>query len=616
MKSRTLSTLITLAFAAISLVPASVAIADSSTDHYVATTGSDKNPGTIDSPFRTIQHCGSTAAPGDTCWIRGGTYYEKVTPNVGVSIIGYQGEKVTVDGRTVIKPTSFKSYGKNRFVAKVKMALGTANQVFFNDAAGTDAKWPNGGDPLHPSWATLGEGTSDYTLADDFLPEKLRGSGKAKIWSGYDGWAMQTANFKYRTRGQLDIELQSGSNPPFMQPAVNGLYYLYDNLSLMDRPFEWYFNPNSQKLYVQLPAGKKITDYKVAYKSRNFAFDISNRSQITLRNISIIGATIRSNSNSYENMIDGINARYISSFSEADDDPVWHNWPTGYDFDHVFETGIMVKGRDNILENSVIQFSTCNGVLVTGEHNRVINNLISDVGYLVNTCSGVFLSGTDQTVKGNTIFNTARTAIFPTIVWDHLDNNSGTAPLNADISYNDLFHTSMLGIDSAAIYFGGGKDTGVKVHHNWIHNSDFPSPKPVSIWPENNIAGVYLDCNTGDVEVFQNIFWGLAFRSVFINGTLCTTKNTYPNNNSIHNNTIPDLWHWSEIHVGGPMYDCGTTSVNDNRVWVPVVSEVQAVCSVSNNSSTAVGANEMLNVVPGCTLEACKVDPYLPPVMP
>jgi MYXO-CTERM domain-containing protein len=43
-------------------------------DYYVATTGNDSNPGTIDQPFATVQRGASVAVAGDTVYIRGGVY--------------------------------------------------------------------------------------------------------------------------------------------------------------------------------------------------------------------------------------------------------------------------------------------------------------------------------------------------------------------------------------------------------------------------------------------------------------------------------------------------------------------------------------------------------------
>lgn len=43
-------------------------------DYYVATTGSDNNPGTEAQPFATVGRGQQAASPGDTVWVRGGTY--------------------------------------------------------------------------------------------------------------------------------------------------------------------------------------------------------------------------------------------------------------------------------------------------------------------------------------------------------------------------------------------------------------------------------------------------------------------------------------------------------------------------------------------------------------
>lgn len=49
---------------------------------YVATNGSDSNPGTLDRPWRTIQKAANTVGAGSTVYVRGGVYNETVTINV------------------------------------------------------------------------------------------------------------------------------------------------------------------------------------------------------------------------------------------------------------------------------------------------------------------------------------------------------------------------------------------------------------------------------------------------------------------------------------------------------------------------------------------------------
>lgn len=89
--------LITLSFAA---VAAQSAI-------FVATDGDDSNPGTIDSPLLTIHKAVDMVAPGDTIWVRGGTYViserikipEKATSEKRRCYLwAMPGEEVVIDG--------------------------------------------------------------------------------------------------------------------------------------------------------------------------------------------------------------------------------------------------------------------------------------------------------------------------------------------------------------------------------------------------------------------------------------------------------------------------------------------------------------------------------------
>jgi len=47
-------------------------------NYYISPIGKNTNPGTEASPWLTIQNAVSKVAPGDTVFIRGGTYNEQV----------------------------------------------------------------------------------------------------------------------------------------------------------------------------------------------------------------------------------------------------------------------------------------------------------------------------------------------------------------------------------------------------------------------------------------------------------------------------------------------------------------------------------------------------------
>jgi hypothetical protein len=76
--------------------------------YYVSTTGLDNNPGTLASPWKTIQKAANTVTAGDTVYIRGGTYHEKVTlankqgsSNAWITFSAYNSETVIVDGNNL-----------------------------------------------------------------------------------------------------------------------------------------------------------------------------------------------------------------------------------------------------------------------------------------------------------------------------------------------------------------------------------------------------------------------------------------------------------------------------------------------------------------------------------
>ncbi|MEW6369025.1 MAG: right-handed parallel beta-helix repeat-containing protein [Acidobacteriota bacterium] len=92
------------------IVPVCVA-APEGTVYYVATTGNDSNPGTLASPWRTIQKAADTMVAGDTVYIRAGTYRERVEAKGSgtdeshrITYSSYAGEKAVIDGKGIDVP--------------------------------------------------------------------------------------------------------------------------------------------------------------------------------------------------------------------------------------------------------------------------------------------------------------------------------------------------------------------------------------------------------------------------------------------------------------------------------------------------------------------------------
>lgn len=66
--------------------------------------GADENPGSKEQPWKTLRHALRQLNPGDTLYLRGGTYYERPvlsrsgTEDAAITIRGYPGETAVIDG--------------------------------------------------------------------------------------------------------------------------------------------------------------------------------------------------------------------------------------------------------------------------------------------------------------------------------------------------------------------------------------------------------------------------------------------------------------------------------------------------------------------------------------
>src|SRR5689334_5165035 len=102
---------------------------------FVATDGSDTNSGSFESPFRSLKYAASKLLPGDTCYLRRGTYRETLTPiNSGTSsapitFAAYESEVVTISASEDV--TGWQAGAGGIYSAPVGWDLGNGyNQVF------------------------------------------------------------------------------------------------------------------------------------------------------------------------------------------------------------------------------------------------------------------------------------------------------------------------------------------------------------------------------------------------------------------------------------------------------------------------------------------------------
>jgi hypothetical protein len=555
---------------------------------FVAPNGSDSNTGSIAQPYLTIQKCATTISSGSICAIRAGTYRETVTPNSGITITSYDGEPVTVDGSNPV--TGWTLYQGSIYQASLVLAADDSNQVFVGDQMMTEARWPNGNDLLHVNWATAQSGTTTTQIVDSNLPNIDWTGAKIHLWSGSDPWDPQTGTVTASSQGQLTFTPDGASFPPYIQPQAGGYYYLYRLLAALDAPGEWYYDPTAMILYFQAPGNVSPSTLNVLAKQRKYAFDLSGQSNVTIEYVNLFASTINTSTSSANDTLNGINAQYLSQFTDLPDTP---GYPSSYWYDHNLDSGIILNGTGNVLQNSTITYSAGNGVAVLGSSETVTNNLIQFVDYSANNCAGIILPnlvGNGNEIQYNTIHSDGRMGI-------NLPGINTSA--NEDISYNNLFGAMMLSRDSGEIYASGVSVTGTSIHNNWLHDTQSLVPGPADNYA---LPGVYLDEDSSGWVVTQNVLWNNQNYNIFLNGSNDGVTST--NNNDVENNTIPDINSTGEIFTSLNTA-CGNTQIVNNLVLVPVV-QTGTICTATNNVATAPGATQMNSSVQvGCNFLGC-----------
>lgn len=552
---------------------------------FVAPNGSDNNPGTITQPYLTIQKCATTVSSGETCAIRAGIYRETVTPNSGITITSYDGEPVTVDGSNPV--TGWTLYQGSIYQTSVALSLSDGNQIFVANQMMTEARWPNGNDLFHVNWATLGTGTTTTTLVDPNLPNINWTGAKIHFWSGPDPNSSQTGTVTGSSQGQLTFTLDGADNG-YQQPEPGGYYYLYRLRAAMDTQNEWYYDPNAMILYFWAPGNANPSSLNIRAKQRQYAFDLSGQSNVVIEHVDLFASTINSNSASTNDIIDGIDAQYVSHYTDLPDPP---GAPGTFPADYSLDTGIVLNGTNDLLENSAISWSAGTGVAMNGQNNTVTNTLIHHVDYMANQGAGINVTDSGQTVRSNTIYNCGRIGIFV----------EGTV----DIGYNNVFSCMMLSRDAGEVYTYNLYGDGSIVHNNWLHDTQ-------SLYPGSaynfSLPGVYLDNYATGWSVYQNVLWNNEFSNIFLNGGYGSTvePNPPPENNNIYNNSIPDVGNNAFILLSD-IVNCGTTQLTNNLILTPTQQQNSStLCSATTNNSAAPGATQMTSAVQvGCNFAGC-----------
>lgn len=483
-------------------------------DFFVAPDGSDLHSGSKDQPFATLERARDAVralktpdrlAGPITIYLRGGLYQlprtlklsadDSGTEQTGITYRAFEQERpVLIGGRRI---TGFKP-GKGSILEADLAAQGiTANfrQLFCNGRQMQLARYPNF-DPQNPyggGWAYAdGKPVPMYAEVPDedkhslhYQTQDTRSwahpeEGEVFVFPRYNWWnnivRIQTIDPATRR-----ITLAKDCSYP-IRPTDR--YYVRGLREELDAPGEWYLDAQTHKLSFWPPADAgELTVYAPELKTlleigpgtafvtfRGITFECCEGTAIALkdtRQCLVAGCAIRN-----------VGDYHGSGVSIGGGK---HNGVAGCDISETGSHGVSISGGDRIT--------------LTPAENYADNNYIHHVGVFYKQGVGVSLSGCGNRASHNLIHDGPRMGIM-------------FAGNNLLIDSNHIRHVNLETADTGAVYTGGRDwigSRGTVIRHNYFHDilgygqEDGKWVSPHYAW------GVYLDDNTGGVDVIGNI---------------------------------------------------------------------------------------------------------------
>jgi parallel beta helix pectate lyase-like protein len=494
--------------------------AQSATELYVARNGNDGGSGARAHPFATLERArdeirrrhADGALSEVIVYVRGGVYELPRTLQItaqdsgraGAPVVwrSYRGERVTLSGAVAI--SGFQAFRGGIFKADASGFRATPfRQLYYQGRRQNLARYPNfdGENPYGGGWAYADgkpvpmyqevAGEDKHTLV--YKPADARAwahpeDGEVMVFPRYNWWN-NIVRIRSIDRGQRIITLAGNCSYP-VRPGDR--YYVQGMFEELDAPGEWYFDTRTGALYfwppgrpggrlrarapalqISAPRLRTIlelgagTEYVVF---RGFTFEQSAGTAITLSNTRhcLIAGNIIRQAGDYNGAGVVVNGGA-------------HNGVVGNDIYETGSHGISISGGDRIS--------------LAPAENYADNNYIHHTGVFYKQGVGISLTGCGNRASHNLIHDTPRMAIM----------FSGN---NLVIEYNHLRHLNLETADTGAVYTGGRdwiSSRGTVIRYNYMHDS-LGYGQENGRWMSPHYSwGVYLDDNTGGVDVVGNI---------------------------------------------------------------------------------------------------------------
>ncbi|MHC4123337.1 MAG: right-handed parallel beta-helix repeat-containing protein, partial [Planctomycetota bacterium] len=491
-------------------------------EYFVATDGIDTNPGTKDKPFRTIQKASDIAGPGDTCYVKEGTYRETVELKKSgqsckpIRFTSLPGEKVRLSGTEILKSkwkihkgAIYKTTVQENFV-----------QLFVDGEMMIEARWPNARFEQmleQNTWAHASTGSFYGKMVDPNLAKTgIDWTGAVANLNVAHQFFSWTRIVKEHAKGSdtftYEQDLGAGVTRPglmkYPEKWEDDHYYLTGKLEALDVPTEWHLDRNNQTLYLWCSDNASPESHIVEVKVRDYGFEAENINHVELNGFDLFATTLR-----FEDcnnlLIQNCRIFFPVYFSELQKLRGKPDCPSI----------TIIKGSNNTINHCHLAHSAEGGLVVHGSNNTVEDCLIHNIcwnGSLRYT--GLHIGcGEGNTARHNTLFD-AGNAI--------LAFRQGPVVLE----YNHVYNGGRLCKDVALVYTGQPQTAGSIVRYNWVHGCRATHTTIHGVTVSGGL-GIRGDDQTRNLTVHHNVVWNCGRDGIIIKG----------DNNRVYNNTVFDI---------------------------------------------------------------------------
>jgi len=265
------------------------------THYFVSPDGDNKNSGTtIKAPFASVQQAVNKMVAGDICFIREGSYHERISLNAKqgsvekpITLTNYKDEKVVLDGTERI--TSKWVVDKGSIYKTVLQK--DITQLFVNDKLMTLARFPNALAFSENVWkravARCQKGTGSFNDKPKHLGHIVDASPEGKkiaeagiSFNGcvalmqFGAHATGTRIVKNHAKGAKTFEY----SPELFKYKTTHNYFFEGGLgnaerAMLDMPQEWAYDEVSKTLYLWAEDGKTPNQKEVRGKTLTYAIE-------------------------------------------------------------------------------------------------------------------------------------------------------------------------------------------------------------------------------------------------------------------------------------------------------------------------------------------------------